>query len=112
LKTPGPELVASLLPLVTSLACGFSIGMLAVVLAARRWVAVSSSHAGRNIFHSLQRIGAATLLGGLLATCLAAHLLEGYLHGRAVHSALSGCLWGYVLGLGAGVRWWFRRGLG
>jgi hypothetical protein len=110
-KSPGPELVATLLPLGYSLMCGFSIGMLAVVLAARRWVAVSSSDTGRNIFNSLQRIGTSTLIGGLLVTWLASHVLESYAHGRLVHSALGGCLWGYALGLAVGVRWWFRRGL-
>jgi hypothetical protein len=110
-KTPGPELVAVLLPLGYSLICGFLIGMLAVVLAARRWVTVSSSDAGRNIFHSLQRIGAGTLIAGILATWLAAHLLEAYAPARTIHSALGGCLWGYALGLAIGVRWWFRRGL-
>jgi hypothetical protein len=111
LKTPGLELVAAVMPLGLALSCGFSIGTLAVVLAARRWVAISSSDAGRNIFHSLQRIGTATLFGGLLATWLASHLLETYLHAHGVHSALGGCLWGYALGLAIGVRWWFRRGL-
>lgn len=111
MKSPGPELVSALVPLGYSLVCGFSIGMTAVVLAARRWVSVSGSNAGRNIFHSLQRIGAMALVGGFIATWLAAHMLENQLHGRAVHSALAGCLWGYAMGLVIGVRWWFRRGL-
>ncbi len=111
MKTPGPELVLSLLPLGYALLSGFSIGLLGVVLAARRWVAVSSSDAGRNIFHSLQRIGTMTLLVGILASWAASRLLEGHLPAPIAHSALSGCLWGYAFGLALGVRWWFRRGL-
>lgn len=108
---PFELVIAHVLPMTAPLAGGFVIGMLAIVLAARRWLAVSSASGGRNILQSLQRVGVQAILIGLALAWALSQQLPAHLHGVTPATALSGCFWGFAFGMGVGVLWLLRRGL-
>ena len=89
---------------------GISIGVLAVFLAMREWLARSALPAGRNPLSTLKTICLQYSVASIVCTAVAGRLLGHYLPGHTALHTIQGAMLGLPLGMGAGLRWLLWRG--
>jgi hypothetical protein len=89
---------------------GLSIGFFAALLGLARWVTYSSTVSGRNLVATLKRVGLQYAAAGALLTVAAASCLSRFLPDLSCVHAVQGALWGFPVGLCAGIHWICRRG--
>ena len=100
------QLAVAASPIVLGALVGFCVALLWLW----RWMAGSSKSSGGDLFGSLTRVGLQSLILGAILAVVAANWLVPYLPNGSTLNITQGALWGFLLGMAAGVRWVYRRG--